>query len=342
MSKIFLQLRQLNVLYAFFVWLLLIMLSISYGAGLPNFLDSIERLGQSIATFSIAPLHPLLELRIPRTFAALLVGVALSTSGVILQNLLKNPLADSGLIGINSGASLAIIIAIILQLHGFHLFFFAMLGALISAILVFSLTPKSQTDYTSLTRLILAGLAITSMFQGLMVALLLKFQNGLDEYRFWVLGSLNRVEPQFVLIASILIFIGIFITLLIIRPLSLSLVGDQLAQSLGLNLRLLELSCIVAIVLLTGSAVALTGPIAFLGLIAPYFARASGATSIQQQLVYAGYFGMVLLLIADIFARVIVQPFEAPVSILLTLLGAPILIWMVRQNNLQNIIQMEK
>jgi len=93
---------------------------------------------------------------------------------------------------------------------------------------------------------------------------------------------------------------------------------------------------------MTGSAVALTGPIAFLGLIAPYFARAMGAVSIPQQLLCSGYFGMLLLLAADILARTLVQPFEAPVSILLTLLGAPILIWMVRQNNLQNIVQMEK
>ena len=329
-------------LFAFAALAVLTVWSIAYGAGSPNAADSFKLLWHSLSSLSLAPLQPLLELRIPRTFAALLVGAALSISGVILQNLLKNPLADSGLIGINSGASLAVVIAVILQLHGLSLFFWAIFGAFISALLVFALTPKNQADYSSLTRLVLAGLAIASTFQGLMAALLLKFQNGLDEYRFWVLGSLNRVEPQFLLIAAGFITIGIITACLIIRPLALSLVGDQLAQSLGLNLKLLELACIFAVVLLTGSAVALTGPIAFLGLIAPYFARAIGAVSIQQQLLYSGYFGMALLLAADILARTVVQPFEAPVSILLTLLGAPILIWMVRQNNLQNIVQLEK
>ena len=332
----------LKPLYALAALAVLTVLSISYGAGSPNIADSLKLLWQSLSGLSLAPLQPLLELRIPRTFAALLVGAALSISGVILQNLLKNPLADSGLIGINSGASLAVVIAIILQLHGLSLFFWAIFGAFISAVLVFALTPRNQTDYSSLTRLILAGLAIASTFQGLMAALLLKFQNGLDEYRFWILGSLNRVEPQFLLTAAVLIALGIIITFSVIRPLTLSLVGDQLAQSLGLNLKLLELACIAAVVLMTGSAVALTGPIAFLGLIAPYFARAIGAVSIPQQLLCSGYFGMLLLLAADILARTLVQPFEAPVSILLTLLGAPILIWMVRQNNLQNIVQMEK
>lgn len=329
-------------LFAFAALAVLTVWSIAYGAGSPNAADSLQMLWQSLSSLSLAPLQPLLELRIPRTFAALLVGAALSISGVILQNLLKNPLADSGLIGINSGASLAVVIAIILQLHGLSLFFWAIFGAFISALLVFALTPKNQADYSSLTRLVLAGLAIASTFQGLMAALLLKFQNGLDEYRFWVLGSLNRVEPQFLLIAAGFIAVGIITACLVIRPLALSLVGDQLAQSLGLNLKLLELACIFAVVLLTGSAVALTGPIAFLGLIAPYFARAIGAVSIQQQLLYSGYFGMALLLAADILARTVVQPFEAPVSILLTLLGAPVLIWMVRQNNLQNIVQLEK
>ncbi len=329
-------------LFAFAALAVLTVWSIAYGAGSPNAADSFKLLWQSLSSLSLAPLQPLLELRIPRTFAALLVGAALSISGVILQNLLKNPLADSGLIGINSGASLAVVIAVILQLHGLSLFFWAIFGAFISALLVFALTPKNQADYSSLTRLVLAGLAIASTFQGLMAALLLKFQHGLDEYRFWVLGSLNRVEPQFLLIAAGFIAVGIITACLIIRPLALSLVGDQLAQSLGLNLKLLELACIFAVVLLTGSAVALTGPIAFLGLIAPYFARAIGAVSIQQQLLYSGYFGMALLLAADILARTVVQPFEAPVSILLTLLGAPVLIWMVRQNNLQNIVQLEK
>ena len=329
-------------LFAFAALAVLTVWSIAYGAGSPNAADSFKLLWHSLSSLSLAPLQPLLELRIPRTFAALLVGAALSISGVILQNLLKNPLADSGLIGINSGASLAVVIAVILQLHGLSLFFWAIFGAFISALLVFALTPKNQADYSSLTRLVLAGLAIASTFQGLMAALLLKFQHGLDEYRFWVLGSLNRVEPQFLLIAAGFIAVGIITACLVIRPLALSLVGDQLAQSLGLNLKLLELACIFAVVLLTGSAVALTGPIAFLGLIAPYFARAIGAVSIQQQLLYSGYFGMVLLLAADILARTVVQPFEAPVSILLTLLGAPVLIWMVRQNNLQNIVQLEK
>lgn len=329
-------------LFAFAALAVLTVWSIAYGAGSPNAADSFKLLWHSLSSLSLAPLQPLLELRIPRTLAALLVGAALSISGVILQNLLKNPLADSGLIGINSGASLAVVIAVILQLHGLSLFFWAIFGAFISALLVFALTPKNQADYSSLTRLVLAGLAIASTFQGLMAALLLKFQHGLDEYRFWVLGSLNRVEPQFLLIAAGFIAVGIITACLIIRPLALSLVGDQLAQSLGLNLKLLELACIFAVVLLTGSAVALTGPIAFLGLIAPYFARAIGAVSIQQQLLYSGYFGMALLLAADILARTVVQPFEAPVSILLTLLGAPILIWMVRQNNLQNIVQLEK
>lgn len=103
-------------------------------------------------------------------------------------------------------------IAVILVPHGLSLFFWAIFGAFISAVLVFALTPRNQTDYSSLTRLILAGLAIASTFQGLMASLLLKFQNGLDEYRFWILGSLNRVELQFLLTAAVLIALGIIIT----------------------------------------------------------------------------------------------------------------------------------
>ena len=168
-------------LFAFAALAVLTVWSIAYGAGSPNAADSFKLLWHSLSSLSLAPLQPLLELRIPRTLAALLVGAALSISGVILQNLLKNPLADSGLIGINSGASLAVVIAVILQLHGLSLFFWAIFGAFISALLVFALTPKNQADYSSLTRLVLAGLAIASTFQGLMAALLLKFQHGLDE-----------------------------------------------------------------------------------------------------------------------------------------------------------------
>lgn len=331
-----------HYLAAILLMVILAICSIALGAGSPNFSESLGLLSQSIFSLSWQPIQPLLELRIPRTIAALAVGAALSIAGVILQTLLKNPLADSGLIGINSGASLAIVIAIIFQFSSVSLFFWAISGALISALLVFALNQKTQNNPASLTRLILAGLAIASTFHGIMAALLLHYQDGLEQYRFWILGSFNRIESGLLWIALCMIAIGICIAFLIVRPLTISLVGGQLARSLGLNVWLLEFSCIIAVVLLAGSAVALTGPIAFLGLIAPYFARALGALDLKKQLLYSSYLGMLLLLCADILARIIVQPFETPVSILLAMIGAPLLIWMVRQDHMQSIVQAEK
>ncbi|WP_349744985.1 FecCD family ABC transporter permease [Roseateles cavernae] len=271
------------------------------------------------------------QLRAPRLGAALLVGAALGAAGVLLQAVTRNPLAEPGLLGVNAGATLAIAAGFVLQGHlgAQAQLFWALGGALAGSALVLLLARAGDARVSPL-RLVLAGLALAASARGFMAFLLLASEQGLDQFRFWVLGSLARVTPEALLLGCAPLLAGLALAGLLARPLDLLSLGDELATTLGGRPALLRWSAVLVVGLLAGGAVALVGPIAFLGFVAPYLARALGALALGAQLRLAMLLGAGLLVAADIVARLVVQPFEAPVSAVIAILGAPLLIWMVR------------
>lgn len=273
----------------------------------------------------------LAQLRAPRLGAALLVGAALGAAGVLLQAVTRNPLAEPGLLGVNAGATLAIAAGFVLQgtLGAQAQVAWALAGALTGATLVLLLARAGDARVSPL-RLVLAGLALSASARGFMAFLLLASEQGLDQFRFWVLGSLARVTPEALLQGCAPLLAGLALAGLLARPLDLLSLGDELATTLGGRPALLRWSAVLVVALLAGGAVALVGPIAFLGFVAPYLARALGALALGAQLRQAMLLGAGLLVAADIVARLVVQPFEAPVSAVIAILGAPLLIWMVR------------
>ncbi|QPF76500.1 iron ABC transporter permease [Roseateles sp. DAIF2] len=275
----------------------------------------------------------LTQLRAPRLLAALLVGAALGAAGVLLQAVTRNPLAEPGLLGVNAGATLAIAAGLVLQgsLGALGLLGWALLGALAGSALVLLLARAGDARMSPL-RLVLAGLAVAASARGFMAFLLLSSQQGLDQFRFWVLGSLARVTPELLGPGLAPLLAGLLLALLLARPLGLLALGDELAASLGGRPGLLRWAAVLAVALMAGGAVALVGPIAFLGFVAPYLARGlGGGHELGRQLRRAMLIGAALLIAADLLARLIVQPFEAPVSAVVALLGAPVLVWMVRR-----------
>lgn len=271
------------------------------------------------------------QLRAPRLGAALLVGAALGAAGVLLQAVTRNPLAEPGLLGVNAGATLAIAAGFVLQgsLGAQAQLFWALGGALAGSALVLLLARAGDARVSPL-RLVLAGLALAASARGFMAFLLLASEQGLDQFRFWVLGSLARVTPEALLQGCAPMLVGLALAGLLARPLDLLSLGDELATTLGGRPALLRWSAVLVVGLLAGGAVALVGPIAFLGFVAPYLGRALGALALGAQLRLAMLLGAGLLVAADIVARLVAQPFEAPVSAVIAFLGAPLLIWMVR------------
>ncbi|MFH9424877.1 Fe(3+)-hydroxamate ABC transporter permease FhuB [Streptomyces sp. NPDC017529] len=275
------------------------------------------------------------DLRLPRTLTALLVGGALGVAGCLLQAVTRNPLAETGLLGVNAGASLGVVagIALLGLDSGYAYLVCAFAGAVVASGLVLLIAGRKGGG--SPMRLVLAGAALGATFGGLTSVIVVNSAETYDRFRFWVLGSLAGVEGfgELGRLAPVLA-VGFLVALLVARPLSALALGDDLARSLGHRPPVIRTVVAVGVTLLTAAAVALAGPISFLGLLAGFLARAIAGTRLAARLLLAGLIGAAVLIVADVAARVVSRPFEAPVSVIVALVGAPVLIGIVRSKQL--------
>ncbi|MFI6142308.1 Fe(3+)-hydroxamate ABC transporter permease FhuB [Streptomyces griseus] len=275
------------------------------------------------------------DLRLPRTLTALLVGAALGVAGCLLQAVTRNPLAETGLLGVNAGASLGVVagIALLGFDSGYAYLVCAFVGAVVASGLVLLISGRRGGG--SPMRLVLAGAALGATFGGLTSVIVVNSAETYDRFRFWVLGSLAGVEGfgELGRLAPVLA-LGFLVALLVARPLSALALGDDLARSLGHRPPVIRTVVAIGVTLLTAAAVALAGPISFLGLLAGFLARALAGTRLAARILLAGLIGACVLTVSDIVARVVSRPFEAPVSVIVALIGAPVLIAIVRSKQL--------
>ncbi|MFJ2772016.1 Fe(3+)-hydroxamate ABC transporter permease FhuB [Streptomyces sp. NPDC087300] len=275
------------------------------------------------------------DLRVPRTLTAVLVGAALGVAGCLLQAVTRNPLAETGLLGVNAGASLGVVagIALLGLDSGYAYLVCAFAGAVVASGLVLLIAGRKGGG--SPMRLVLAGSALGATFGGLTSVIVVNSAETYDKFRFWVLGSLAGVEGYGELgrLAPVLVA-GFLVALLVARPLSALALGDDLARSLGHRPPVIRTVVAVGVTLLTAAAVALAGPISFLGLLAGFLARAIAGTRLPARLLLAGLIGACVLTVSDVAARVVSRPYEAPVSVIVALIGAPVLILIVRSKQL--------
>lgn len=328
------QQRQLPVFtaIALAVVLILFVLSMLIGAGDFSMQESFQYLMGDSAARADEHLNTVMAtLRFPRGIVALGTGAALGVAGCLLQSATRNPLAETGLLGVNSGAALVVVIGItFLSLESAPaLLLFALIGALLASFAVLAIAASSRTGMSPL-RLVLAGIALSATFRGATTYLLLEESNSYDRYRFWVMGSLSGVTMRQALWILPIVVVGFAIAAIVARPLGALALGDDVAAGLGHRPQLIRLIAGVSITLLTGAAVALCGPIAFLGLLAPYLARLITGAALGAQLIMSALGGAAIMLLADIAARIVIAPYEAPVSVLLAVIGGPMLIIIVR------------
>ncbi|MEU1670734.1 Fe(3+)-hydroxamate ABC transporter permease FhuB [Streptomyces roseifaciens] len=316
--------------------LLLSALSLCVGAGEVGAGDVLDYvLGRNGARDSSRLSLVVGDLRLPRTLTALAVGAALGTAGCLLQAVTRNPLAETGLLGVNAGASLGVVVGIaflgVSSGYGYLLWAFG--GAVLASALV--LLIASRRGGGSPMRLVLAGSALGATFGGITSVLIVNSAETYDRFRFWVLGSLAGVEG-FTKLGSLVpvLATGFVVALLIARPLSALALGDDLAKGLGHRPGVIRVVVAVAVTLLTAASVALVGPISFLGLLAGFLARAVTGPRLTAQIVLAGLIGAGVLTGSDVLARVVSRPFEAPVSVIIALFGAPVLIAIVRSRRM--------
>lgn len=271
------------------------------------------------------------SLRLPRTVVGLVVGLALGVAGAVMQGLTRNPVADPGLLGVSAGAALGVVVAVTLggvaTVSGYIWFAFA--GALVAAVTVYAVANRSRRS--PMTSLVLAGAAVTATLGSVTSAVLVVDQQTLDQYRFWAVGSLLGRETAVAVAILPFVGLGVLAAAMCVRGLDALALGDDVARALGRNLGTTRLLAGVAIVLLTGAAVAAAGPIAFVGLVVPHLVRPLVGSAHGWLLVGCAIYAPALLLWADVLGRLLIRPAELPAGVVTALLGAPFLIWIIRR-----------
>jgi iron complex transport system permease protein len=275
------------------------------------------------------------SLRVPRTFVGLLVGGALGAGGTLMQGLTRNPLADPGILGVNAGAALFVVIGIywfdLASLLGYVWFAFA--GAAVASVIVYSLGSLGREGATPV-KLALAGAALTAMLGSITTAILLTDVETLDQFRFWNVGSLSGRTGSIAANVAPFIAVGLLLAIACGPMLNGLALGDDVARGLGQRIGLSRLVGAVAIVLLCGSATAAAGPIAFVGLAVPHVARVITGPDYRWVIPYSIVLAPVLLLGSDIVGRIIARPGEVQVGIITAVIGAPVFIFLVRRRKM--------
>jgi iron complex transport system permease protein len=296
-------------------------------------------LGEVIAAFTAyddSDAHAVVtELRVPRTEIGLLVGGALGAAGALMQGVTRNPLAEPGILGINAGAAFAVVLAIfvlgVATISGYVVF--ALVGAALSAVVVFAIGGTGRGGATPI-KLALAGAVLTALLTSLTSAVLVFDIRTLDEFRFWIVGSIAGRDTGVVLGVLPVIVAGLVTALVCAPRLNALALGDDVARSLGVRVERARLAAGAGFVLCAGGAVAAAGPIAFVGLTVPHVARALVGPDYRWIVPYSMVLGAALLLGADVVGRVIARPAEVEVGIVTALIGAPFFVWLVRGRRL--------
>jgi iron complex transport system permease protein len=275
------------------------------------------------------------KLREPRTFVAIGVGASLAVAGALMQALTRNPLADPGILGINSGAAFTVVLALfVIGVTGPNSYVWAAFpGALAGAMLVYGLGSAGRDGATPM-KLVLAG-AVVSAFVGSFTSAIV-FLNGAAQTQLilWEVGTVDGKTMDVVRSVAPMMIVGLVLALGSARSLNVLSLGEDAARSLGLRIALVRTVVVVAVVLLAGSSVAEAGPIAFVGLAVPNAVRALVGPDYRWIIAFSMVLGPVLVLVADILGRVVLWPSEVPTGIMVALIGAPVFLLLARRKRL--------
>lgn len=270
--------------------------------------------------------------RVPRAFIATAVGASLAVAGVLMQAITRNPLASPDILGVNAGAGLFVVAGITLaSVHSLGaLSGLAFLGAGVSAIMVYFLSSLGKEGMSPI-KLTLAGVALAALFASLTQGILLLKEKALEEVLYWLAGSIEGRKLGYLIDVLPYMIIGLVMAQLIARQVNILSMGDDMAKGLGQRTKTVKFFMLLAIVILAGSAVAVAGPIGFVGLIIPHVARTLIGTDHRWVIPYSAILGAILLLLADIGARYIIMPKEIPVGAMTALIGTPFFVYIARR-----------
>ncbi|WP_422115588.1 FecCD family ABC transporter permease [Brachybacterium sp. UNK5269] len=275
--------------------------------------------------------HVVIRSRLQRTVAGIAVGAALAVAGAAMQGMTRNPLADPGILGINAGASTAVVIGVfaadVSRVPQFMAL--ALLGAALGTVAVYAIASVGREGATPV-KLALAGAAITAGLGSVINALVMIDDSTLDRLRFWQVGTLGARSLGDVALVGAFMLAGAVVILRCTGVLNALALGDDAAVGLGVEVGRARVVLGVAIILLCGAAVALAGPIGFLGLVVPHAARLVGGGDYRRIVPLCLLGGPVLILVADTVGRVLSPPAEVQVGVMTALIGVPVFVALIR------------
>ncbi|WP_329408441.1 iron ABC transporter permease [Streptomyces sp. NBC_00704] len=318
--------RSLGLLAALAVLLLMAVASIAVGAKELSVAQVWHGLFHDSGTYA----DVVVDERLSRTVLGLLVGAALGLSGAVLQALTRNPLADPGLLGLNAGASAAVVTAIsffgVTSLSGYVWFAFCGAAA-VGALVWFLGGSRGATP----VRLALAGTAVSAALYGYLQAVMILDGAALARMRFWTVGSLSSATDDTIRQVLPFLVAGTLLAFALARPLNAVAMGDDTARALGANLNRTRALSMLAATVLCGAATAACGPIVFVGLMVPHVVRSFTGPDLRWIMPYAAVLAPVLLLGSDVVGRVVARPSEVQVGIITAIVGGPVFIFLVRR-----------
>jgi iron complex transport system permease protein len=279
----------------------------------------------------------ILQVRLPRVLGATIVGISLAVSGVVLQGLLRNPMADPYVIGISAGASLGASLAIAfgVGLSFFGLLYSIPLMAFITALgtifVVYSIARTGQG--VPMLTLLLVGIAVNSFILAIIAIIRLVSGEAIHAIMAWILGSLAACNWNYLIMALPFTVIGILIIYVFARDLNIILLGEEQANHLGVNTERLKKVMLACVSLMTAAAVSISGIIGFIGLIIPHMARMLIGPDHRILIPSSALAGAIVLILCDTVARTILRPAELPVGIFTSLIGCPFFIYLLRRKS---------
>jgi iron complex transport system permease protein len=274
------------------------------------------------------------QLRVPRTAVAVAVGVALGVAGALLQSVARNPLAEPGLLGLSAGSAFAVVLVIAAGGSAATLGpYVAIAGAAVAGLLVLA-AARLRGAGDDPVRLVLAGAALSGLLGAATSVFLLLDQRTADEIRFWTVGGVAGRDLGTLAPAVPALLLGLLLAVGVSRALAALALGDDVAIGLGHRPRRVRMVALLAVSLLVGAATAAAGPLAFVGLVVPFAARALVGPDLRHTLGICVLLGPAVVLLADVVSRVVARPYEMSLGVLTALLGAPVLVLVVRASRL--------
>lgn len=303
--------------------------SISYGAAaIP-----LKTAWQAIFSFdeTLTEHQTILTLRLPRTIADMIVGASLAVSGAIMQGTTRNPLADSGLMGISSGATFAMALSLALmpQFNYIEMLVISCVGASLTTGLTYFVASTGKKGMTP-QRLVLAGISISMLFGAMSSYLSIKYKLGHALMYFTAGGTAGAKWGELAVIFPLFV-LGVLASIMLSPSVTMLSLGEEVALGLGLNIKRVKIFSTLIVLVLTGLSVVVIGPVSFVGLIVPHMIRFFVGVDYRFVIPASMLYGALLTVVADIIGRVINRPFETPIGIIFSLIGVPFFLYLVKK-----------